>query len=409
MPSSIIIFFLVSGILVISQADHHHDSCCKVKEITGPDGFVTIFTLVETSAAVPLICKNSCAYQIAGNPGQKFCFAPSSTFKSQCIQPPTLDFSEVQCGRTREGGCFPGGPMGGPMGGHGRRIIGGQQADCNEYPWMAVVMADLGRPPQAPGMPVQRFPIGGGAIINSRHVISAAHIAVNLETLEEFEARDLLVLAGKHDMTQFEPAEMAFEVESIVRHPNFDFIGAANDIMILRLRYEVNLHIFTPVCMPPPSVASSIQLVGEKATLTGFGASSWPETEDGEPIIPEKLQELDQSLTVASSERCLGWFEQQTELNTNMTAEDLSSIRERLGALQDGNMFCASSEEGVSACLGDSGSPLTYQVTPQVFELLGVVSWGQGPCKDTYTVFGNVPYFHDWIVGEAGEVFYSTV
>ena len=27
-----------------------------------------------------------------------------------------------------------------------------------------------------------------------------------------------------------------------------------------------------------------------KATLTGFGASSWPETEDGQPIIPAKLQ-----------------------------------------------------------------------------------------------------------------------
>lgn len=31
------------------------------------------------------------------------------------------------------------------------------------------------------------------------------------------------------------------------------------------------------------------------------------------------------------------------------------------------------------------------QVDPKVYELLGVVSWGQGPCKDTFTVFGNVP------------------
>ena len=28
-------------------------------------------------------------------------------------------------------------------------------------------------------------------------------------------------------------------MESIVRHPSFDFVGGANDIMILRLRYEV--------------------------------------------------------------------------------------------------------------------------------------------------------------------------
>jgi len=204
---------------------------------------------------------------------------------------------------------------------------------------------------------------------------------------------------------------MAFEVQNIVRHPDFDFAGGdeevyngANDIMILRLRNEVNLNIFTPICMPPPSVGSSLQLVGQEATLAGFGLIFWPETEtDGEPILPAKLQELDQSLTLASSEGCLGWFEQQSQLNPNMTAW--------LGGLQDGNMFCASSEDGVSACFGDSGSPLIYQISPQVFEVLGVVSRGLGeaPCKDKYTVFGNVPYFHDWIVSEAGDVFYFNV
>ena len=80
--------------------------------------------------------------------------------------------------------------------------------------------------------------------------------------------------------------------------------------------YKVNLHIYTPVCMPPPSVASSTELVGEKVrycyqptkvvwrdqkkqmletlndkvTLTGFGAISWPTNEDGQPILPRKLQ-----------------------------------------------------------------------------------------------------------------------
>ena len=80
--------------------------------------------------------------------------------------------------------------------------------------------------------------------------------------------------------------------------------------------YKVNLHTYTPVCMPPPSVASSTELVGEKVrycyqptkvvwrdqkkqmletlndkvTLTGFGAISWPTNEDGQPILPRKLQ-----------------------------------------------------------------------------------------------------------------------
>jgi len=218
----------------------------------------------------------------------------------------------------------------------------------------------------------------------------------------------MLVLVGKHDMTQIDAAERAFEVERKITHPNYDFFRGANDIMILRLRYEVNLHIYTPVCMPPPTVASSTDLVSEKATLTGFGAISL--TEDGVPILPRKLQELDDSLTVASSEGCLGWFERQLEENTNLTAQDVNAASEKLGGLKDGNQFCASSEERISPCIGDSGSPLTYQVDPQVFELLGLVNsgLGLGPCNDTYTVFANVPYFHNWIVSEAGEVFYFT-
>ena len=40
-------------------------------------------------------CRNSCAYEMAGNPGRKFCFAPSNIFKSQCIQSSTSDFSKV--------------------------------------------------------------------------------------------------------------------------------------------------------------------------------------------------------------------------------------------------------------------------------------------------------------------------
>jgi len=396
----ILISLLICGIFKGAQGDNH-GACCKVKRITAPDGFLMQFTLVETSAPeAPAICKNSCAYEMTGNPGRKFCFAPSNTFKSECIQSSIpSDFSEVQCGRTREGGCLD------PMGGNGR-IIGGQEADCNKYPWMAVVLADVGFPSPAPGVPPPKFPVGGGTLINSRHVISAAHVGVNLETLEEFEERDMLVLVGKHDMTQIDTAERAFEVEKKITHPNYDFFRGANDIMILRLRYEVNLHIYTPVCMPPPTVASSTDLVSEKATLTGFGAISL--TEDGIPILPRKLQELDDSLTVASSEGCLGWFERQLEENTNLTAQEVNAASEKWVGLKDGNQFCASNEERTSPCIGDSGSPLTYQVDPQVFELLGVVNSGLGvsPCNDTYTVFANVPYFHNWIVGEAGEVFY---
>jgi len=267
-----------------------------------------------------------------------------------------------------------------------------------------VILADVGLAPGAPGMPPPKFFIGGGVLINSRHIVSAAHLGTNIETMEDFGAADLTVLVGKHDMNKPDPAEMMFEVESVIKHPDFDFdIHRSNDIMILRLRQQVNLNIFTPVCLPPPSVTTSTQFAGEKATVAGFGATFWPENHDDQPILPDTLQELDEVWTVVSSEECVSWVEKQIELGKNFSSEWLLPLQEE-------NMFCATSPEGMSTCFGDSGSPLMHQVAPRVFELLGLVSWGDN-CRATErpTVFSNVPHLHDWIVSEAGAIFYHNV
>jgi len=393
---------LVSLLLLVSSIDAKgHADCCPAKQITAPDGFTSYFRLVQRSPTVPSVCKNSCTYQMDGNPGRKFCFAPNKAFKSECVQPATNDFSEVQCGRAREGGCLTGGNVN-----RNGRIIGGEEAGCNEYPWKAVILADVGLAPGAPGMPPPKFFIGGGAVVNSRHIVSAAHIGINRDTSEDFEAEALIVLLGKHDMAQLpEPAEMMFGVESIIRHPkNNEDPPGSSDIMILRLRQQVNLNVFTPLCLPPPSITTSTHFAAEKATLAGWGAIFFPDADDQDsrPIFPGKLQELDQLLTVASSEECVDWFEMQIELGKNLTSD------EWLPNLQEEALFCAKSEDGVSACYGDSGSPLMHEVAPRVFQLMGIVGGGEN-CNDTYTVFSNVPHFHDWIVSEAGAVFYHDV
>jgi len=156
-----------------------------------------------------------------------------------------------------------------------------------------------------------------------------------------------------------EPAEMMFGVENIIRHPNNnEDPPGSSDIMILRLRQQVNLNVFTPLCLPPPSITTSTDFAAEKATLAGWGAIFFPDAadQDSRPIYPGKLQELDQLLTVASSEECVDWFEMKIELGKNLTsAEWLPNLREEA-------LFCARSEDGVSACYKDSGSPLMHEV-----------------------------------------------
>lgn len=56
--------------------------------------------------------------------------------------------------------------------------------------------------------------------------------------------------------------------------------------------------------------------------------------------------------------------------------------------------LCAvSGFRGEGTCSGDSGGPLTYNG-----ELVGVVSWGDGPCSETRPdVFTRVFNYLDWI------------
>lgn len=48
-----------------------------------------------------------------------------------------------------------------------------------------------------------------------------------------------------------------------------------------------------------------------------------------------------------------------------------------------GNMMCAGYPlGGKDACQGDSGGPMTYEGESGSMEIIGVVSWGRGMCRN---------------------------
>ena len=83
-----------------------------------------------------------------------------------------------------------------------------------------------------------------------------------------------------------EPEQTWAGVEKIIEH--FEYDGhVLNDIAILRLAQEVlkisspyclftthqvDLSLFSPVCIPPATVASSEEFAGQNATAVGWGA-----------------------------------------------------------------------------------------------------------------------------------------
>ena len=65
--------------------------------------------------------------------------------------------------------------------------------------------------------------------------------------------------------------------------------------------------------------------------------------------------------------------------------------------LIDDTVLCAGSE-GVDACQGDSGGPLLIVDASGVFEVAGVVSWGDGCGKPNRPgIYMRTSIYRDWI------------
>lgn len=76
----------------------------------------------------------------------------------------------------------------------------------------------------------------GGSIYNEYFVITAAHCCVGES------ASSVLVLAGAHNLYEFEGTEQVVKVEAITRHPDYSSITLENDICILKLAYPLKLN-----------------------------------------------------------------------------------------------------------------------------------------------------------------------
>ncbi|XP_055679941.1 venom protease-like [Lutzomyia longipalpis] len=233
------------------------------------------------------------------------------------------------------------------------RIVGGQAAGVNEFPWMARLSY------------FNRF-YCGGMLINDRYVLTAAHC------VKGFMWFMIRVTFGEHDRCNetFRP-ETRFVLRAIVN--DFSFTNFNNDIALLRLNDRVPITDFIrPICLPNPK-ATDASYIGRKAIATGWGTLK----EEGKPSCI--LQEVE--VPVISNERCVS--------ETNYTQKMITN-----------NMLCAG-YPGVGqkdSCQGDSGGPLAMQREDKRYELIGIVSWGNGCARPNYPgVYTRVTRFVEWI------------
>ncbi|KAG5681761.1 hypothetical protein PVAND_011170 [Polypedilum vanderplanki] len=218
------------------------------------------------------------------------------------------------------------------------RIVGGQDAEKDSAPYQV-------------SLQTKSRHNCGGAIIDSRFILTAAHC------LYGRFASDYTVMVGSNKLSE---ASTFYKPDKLIIHSRYNQPTYHNDIGLIRLKEAIQ---FTDNIKP---IDYEWREVPENASirLTGWGKLSTI------GAIPDKLQEIE--LKHISYEEC------------KKRHDDDENV--------DYGHLCTFNKAGEAACNGDSGSPLTYNG-----KVVAVVNWGV-PCGRGYPdVHARVAYYHDWI------------
>jgi len=230
----------------------------------------------------------------------------------------------------------------------GTRVIGGKTADVNEYPWMIAIKGKNGDQSC------------GGAVINSKWIVTAAHCVANMTSGKLFGNQK--VTLGEHDLKSKTESKLTkdFDISAVVNHP--DMVKKQVDISLIKVKGEIDISTYTPICLPK----TGFEVRGKKITLAGWGISKCVSNAAGDcvgegTVKATVLQEL--QMPVVTNKVCNNAYNQGGTLS--------------LGDPAKLNLFCYGGVKGKSGCQGDSGSPIIYNKKGK-YTLVGAVSSGTG-------------------------------
>jgi len=251
------------------------------------------------------------------------------------------------------------------------RIVGGEEAGENEFPWMCAIMNSD-----------NSFYTCGATLLscNPTIIVSAAHCFEGAAG----QPGGKKVSCGAHRMNANGPStldsnEQRLPITQIINHPDYSSLNvggdSSNDIAVIKV--EGNFACaggkIWPACLPDKS---KLTYEGwQRTTVTGWGTL----TEGG--ALPEKLQKV-----------------KVAPINDNVCDAALGA-----GRIKD-VMICAGPKAGGrDSCQGDSGGPLVTRDERPGFSLIGVVSFGDGCAREnSYGVYTEVSHYLDWIAQQYG-------
>ncbi|XP_057664004.1 venom protease-like [Diorhabda carinulata] len=237
------------------------------------------------------------------------------------------------------------------------RIVHGEYAKQGQFPWISQLFLTK---------KMDKF-ICGGALINNRYILTAAHCVYgNEKNIKKVRLGDSLV---KHERC-LGCSPKTYRVENITIHPEFSQIAYENDIALIRLDENVEYNLFIrPICLPMNEVLDET-FVGEKIDIAGWGKDD-----------SDEYSKLLKYITIPLRDKCV--CSEEYELN-----------------LSDGQL-CAGVMGGGDSCQGDSGGPMVWSRKESFVNknyVIGIVSFGKESCGEGPAVYTNVIHYIKWIL-----------
>ncbi|KAL9985658.1 hypothetical protein ACROYT_G008084 [Oculina patagonica] len=239
----------------------------------------------------------------------------------------------------------------------GSRIVGGEEAVENSWPWQAMLMSSSNRQ------------FCGGSLIDPSWVLTAAH-CVNGASPSQVRVR----MGAHYRVSGSLGTEQDFDVATIHIHERYNPKNYRHDVALLKLARPALIGQGVDlVCMPDAKFPLPFGDHSKKCFITGWGTLSSGGSQ------PNELMQA--TVPLVSKTNC--------------------SIAYR-GKIHD-SMLCAGLDQGgVDACQGDSGGPLVCEFNGR-FYLEGATSWGYGcAMPNKYGVYAKIRYLSSWVNSKMG-------
>uniref|UniRef100_A0A182NP87 Peptidase S1 domain-containing protein n=1 Tax=Anopheles dirus TaxID=7168 RepID=A0A182NP87_9DIPT len=251
-------------------------------------------------------------------------------------------------------------------------IHNGADAKAGHWPWHAVIYQrskDGDSNHSCGGSIIDHNTILTGSAIESAHCVNNQHGVISPE--------QLIMRVGLTSLSQPEEYSQEHFAREVIVHPGFDTRSLGNDIALVKLTQNITMSNYVqPVCLWTLDNDHD-SIIGQNGTVVGFGT-----TENGD--ISNKLTQV--FIGVAAPSTCIE--NDRSVFGTNLTSD----------------MFCGMSQQGVSACTGDAGGGMFFEMEG-IWYIRGIVSFGTSSnsgsssiCDSAkYTTFTDVAKYVEWI------------